>query len=70
MTMNLQMSKSAIARCAGSIPFFTADPGAYAPDRGPRPSTSAGVEVFMPPSAPQTVIGADDAYYPSRRTND
>ena len=40
----------------GLAAIFSADPGAHTSGRGPQPSIWAGVGVFMPSSAPRTVV--------------
>src|SRR5881394_77071 len=50
---NLRRFVCSAARIRGLVALFWIVPGAYAPDRRPQPSISAGVEVFMLPLAPQ-----------------
>gem|GEM_PF-2803800 len=54
VALKIRPDDSAAARFAGFDHFPLTRPGAYAPGRGPQPSISAGVEVFMLSSAPRT----------------
>jgi hypothetical protein len=55
-TTNDTSSVEAVTRSAGSSVLTDRDPGAHAPGRGPQPSSSAGVEVFMLSCATRTVL--------------